>query len=44
MLALGPVLAYAAFALGFWGNLALALSALALIAMAPFLLDRVLQG
>lgn len=43
MLALGPVLAYAAFALGFLGNLALALSALGLITMAPLLLDRVLQ-
>jgi hypothetical protein len=40
MLALGPVLAYAAFALGFFGNLALALFALGLITLAPSLFER----
>ena len=40
MLALGPVLAYAAFVLSFFANLGLALLALGLITLAPALLGR----
>ena len=40
MLALGPVLAYAALAFSFLANLALALLALGLITLAPSLFER----